>query len=526
MKAFKSVLACGGVCLAAMVLIIPFILFGQPTSQELWIMQAMQEMREHLQLIPRLNGMELPGQNPLQIMLLSFLPTSVAWARLVMIVIGLVLAAAIYLYAHLLWGWRTGVYAVLFTVTSIGFLQDYSLLNLAALPCALFLWAYLLFSLAYLKGWDRNWYLLAYACILAAMLLGGLELLVLFVGAVILLVLFDLAPRRFTEIRPVIGLGAVIGAAFIFYLVYRIGGGSSYVGGILWPGGHLGLFKALAYGFRAALPWLPLLVPAWFFTARPEEWEDWRELLPAKITLILVVLLLWSSGKSLGGYALLAAPAAGLLIGYWAGQGLRVAGRLEIVRRIAFICAALILLALPIVDLGLNLRMVLNLSTPHIVLLITAFVTAAAMLFLVKGRRYGPAMIAGLLAVCVLAWQAPLSARLQGPPEEYLDSIAQYQPLLVLEKDLVMRGALGSAGAHPLVVGKEFIPVGSEAYLAVATDGLKRLLKNLEGRMQASVVNQIKRGTTYALIRVAPRERERLRAEPAQDPVARDAEGI
>ena len=88
MKVFKSVLAGGGVCLAAVVLIMPFVLFGQPASQELWILQAMQETGRHFQLVPRLNGMELPGQNPLQIMLLSFLPASAAWARLAMIILG------------------------------------------------------------------------------------------------------------------------------------------------------------------------------------------------------------------------------------------------------------------------------------------------------------------------------------------------------------------------------------------------------------------------------------------------------
>jgi len=526
LKAFKSVLAGGGVCLAAVVLIIPFLLFGQPTSQELWILQAMQEMRQHVQLVPRLNGMELAGQNPLQIMLLSFLPASVAWARLVMIVLGLILAASVYLYAHLLWGRRAGVCAALFTASSIGFLQGFSLLNIAALPCVFFLWAYLIFSLAYLKGWGRNWYLLAYACILAAMLLGGLELLVLFIGAVILLVLFDLAPRRFMEIRPVIGFGLSIGAAIIFYLTYRIGGGSPYVGSILWPGGHLGMLKAFAYAFHALLPWLPLLVPAWIFTARPDEWEDWRTLLPVKIALILVVVLLWFSGKGLSGYALLAAPPAGLLVGYWVGKGMRASTRLEIVRFVAFICTALILLALPLVDLGLNPRMVLNLSMTYIILMIAIFVTVLVMLFLVKGRRYVPATIAGLLAAGVLAWQAPFSEWLEGPPAEYLDSIAQYQPLLVLEHDLVMRGALGLSGARPIVVSGAFVPVGSAAYLAVATGGLKGLMKNLEGRMQASVVNRIEHGRTYALIRVAPRVQASPRAEPAYDPVPRDAQGI
>ena len=527
MKSFKSVLAGGGVCLAAVFLTIPFILLSQPTSQEFWIVEAMREMRQHFQLVPRLNGMELPGQNPIQIMLLSCLPASIALGRLVMIVLGLILAASLYLYSHLLWGWRAGVCAVLFTVSSIGFLQGFSLLNTAALPCAFFIWGYLIFSLAYLKGWSRNWYLLAYVCVLAAMLLGGLELVVLFVGAVILLILFDLSPQRFSRIRPVIGLGALIGTAFIFYVTYRISGGSSYVGGILWPGGHLGLFKALAFVFHATLPWLPLLVPAWIFTARPEEWEDWRTLLPAKIALILVVVLLWFSGQGIGGYAFLAAPPAGLLIGYWAGGGLRVATRLKIVRRIAFLCTALILLVLPIVDLGLNPRTVLDLSMVQIILLIATFATVAAMLFMVRGRRHGAAIIAGLLAVCVLAWQAPLSERNEGPSADYLESIARYQPLLVLEDDLVMRGALGFSGVQPLVVSGAFVPVGGEAYLAVATGKLKRLLKNLQGRMQASAVIKTLRGTTYALIRVAPQAPQESPPEsPAPDPVPRDAEGI
>lgn len=526
MKAIKSVLAGGGICLAVVVLTMPFLVFGHVTMRELWILQAMQEMREHFQLIPRLNGMELMGQNPLQIMLLSVLPDSVASARLVMLVLGLMLACGVFLYARSLWGWRAGMFSALFTASSIGFLQGFSLLNTAALPCVFFLWAYLIFSLAYLKGGRRSWYLIAYALILAAMLFGGLELLLLFFGAVLLLVLFDVSPKRFTEIRPAVGLGALIGAAFIFYLTYRIAGGSSYVAGILWPGGHLGLFKALAYVFHATLPWLPLLVPAWVFTARPEEWEDWRTLLPAKIVLILAVVMLWFSGRGLNGYALLAAPPAALLIGYWAGKGTRVPLRFEIVRPIAFVCAALALLALPIVDLGLKPRLVFDLATTQVAFLIAFFICVCAMLFLIKGRRYEAVTIAGLLAVGVLAWQEPLSERLAGLSGEHLEGMAQFQPLLVLEEDLVMRGALGFCGAEPIVVGKEFVPVGSDAYLAVSTGGIKKLLKGLRGRMQASVVSRIDRGETYALIRVAPRSKERPGAAPAYDPIPRGAGGI
>ena len=526
MKAFRSVLTGGGVCLAALVLIIPFMLFGQTTSQEIWIMQAMQEMRQHFQLVPRLNGTVLPGQNPLQIMLLSFLPTSTALARLVMILVGLAVAAAVYLYAHILWGRRAGVYAALFTASSIGFLKGFGLLNTAAVPCAFFIWAFLIFSLVYLKGAGRNWYLPAYACLLAAILTGGLNLLVLFVGAVILLLLFDLAPGRFSHIRPVIGLILTVGAACVFYLTFWIVGSRTYASSFMWPGGHLGLFKSLAYTFYAPLPWLPLLVPAWIFTARPDDWKDWRELLPAKIVFVLVVILLWFSGKGLGGYALLAAPAAGLLIGYWAGRGLRTSGQLEIVRRVAFICTALILLVLSLVDLVLNPRMVLALSLVQGLLLVAVLVAAAAMLFLVKGRRYAPALIAGILAVGFLGWYTPLGAGLQEPPGEYLESIAQYQPLLVLQDDLIMRGCLGSAGAWPLVVGGQFVPVGSEAYLAVATDAIKDLLKNLQTRMQASVVSRIERGTTYALIRVAPREPQSPRDLPADDSVPWDEDDI
>ncbi|HQP30951.1 MAG TPA: glycosyltransferase family 39 protein [Deltaproteobacteria bacterium] len=527
MKAFRSVLALVGVCLAVVVLTMPFMVFGQAATQELWVMQAVLETREHLRLVPRLNGMELMGQNPLQIILLSVLPASAAGGRMAMVVLGLMAAGAVYLYAHLLWGRRAGTFAALFTASSIGFLQGFSLLNTAALPCVLFLWGYLIFSLAYLKEGSRNWYLPAYACILAAMLTGGLELLALFVGAVILLVLFDVSPRRFAQIRPAVGLGALIGAAFVFYLTYRIGAGSAYVASILWPGGHLGLIKALAYASHAALPWLPLLVPAWIFTARPQEWEDWRTLLPAKIVFILVVVLLWFSGHGIRGYALLTAPAAGLLIGYWAGNGLRATPGLEVVTRIALVCAALLIAALPIVDLGSHPRLVPDMDAAQAIMLSAVFAAVCAMLFLVKTRRHGAVITAGMLAVCLLAWQIPLSERLEGLPEDYVEDTAQYQPLLVMEDDLVMRGALGLAGARPIVVGRGFVPVGGDAYLAVATGGIKGLVKKLQGRMQAAVVSRIDRGATYALIRVAPREQERPGTAPAHDPLPpADAEGI
>lgn len=504
MKSFKTVLSGCGVCLLALILFMPFIPFNQATPHEVWFLQAIQAMRQGFHLIPRLNGLELAGQNPIQIMLLALLPDALLLARLVMVVFGMLVVGAVYAYADTLWGRAAGFWSALFTASSLGAVQGFGLLNIAAVPCAFVLWAYLIFTLTYLKGYNRAWYLAAYLCLLPAVLCGGIFPLLLFACAVILLILLDVSPQRFREIKPVFGLVVILGILIVFYLVYRIVGGSAYVSSILWPGGHLGLFKGLALCIYATLPWLPLIIPAWIFTARPDEWDDWRELLPAKIGVLLVVIVLLFSGKSMSGYALLAAPFSSLLIGYWVGQGSRIPPQAESVRRISFMCVGLALLALPIVYLARHYETVFMMSLPQAALLVLAFVIVIAMLILVKTRRFVPALIASLLAVTTLAWHAPLATMQQVPDSGFITSLAQYRPLLVFKDDLVMRGYIAEAGQQPLVVGREFVPVGSEAYLAVATAKLKGLLKDLQGRMYVTPVRKLKRSETYALIRVVP----------------------
>lgn len=494
-----------GVCLAVVALVCPFLVLAVPTPDEVWISQAMREMQAGFHLLPTLNGEVLAHLNPLNFLLLAQLPATLMAARLAMVVMGVVLVGAVYLYAHALWGMKAGAYSALFTAASFGFIKAYSLLNVAALPCALVIVAYLVFSLAYLREKGSGWYVVSYLILTLSVVTGGMVMLFFFVGAAVLLVLLDLAPQRLIAIRPLFGIGLVIVVLLLYYLVYRIAGGPAAVGGAFWPGRDIGLWASLGGYAWAAFPWLPLIVPAWIASARPEEWQDWRAFLPAKIAFLMGFLLLWLSGRCEGGYALLGVPFAALLIGYWFAKDMRMAEKVEIVRRVAFLLVGLILIVVPIAYLIRNGRTILGMTYWEGGLLGAVLVLVIALLILVKKQAYRSAALVGIVAVLALAWHAPLAWEHRTPPAPYLAFIAQYRPLLVFQDDLVMRGYLAQAGARPVVVGHDFVPLGHEAYLAVATPRLDKLLKAGAGRMQAHPIGVVKRDLTYALVRVAPR---------------------
>ena len=89
-------------------------------------------------------------------------------------------------------------------------------------------------------------------------------------------------------------------------------------------------------------------------------------------------------------------------------------------------------------------------------------------------------------------------ARLTFRPEGQL-----LPPLLVYQNDLIMRGYAGYCGPHHRSQ-REDGPIGEKAYLAVRTDDLKALIKDLNLRMHAYVINAYREQGTYALISIAP----------------------
>ena len=112
----------------------------------------------------------------------------------------------------------------------------------------------------------------------------------------------------------------------------------------------------------------------------------------------------------------------------------------------------------------------------------------------------------GLAAVFAMSWYAalvlvPASA---AKPAAFAQLLRTSTPLLVFQDDLNMRGYAGYAGAGAVVVGRNMVPVGYSAYLAVTTPDLDALLKDLSTRMHAEPVSSVKARGTMALIRVSP----------------------
>lgn len=503
MRALNAIMAGCGVCLVSLAVLCPFIIFPTPTPGEVWMLQALREMQGFV-LVPLLNGAALKDLNPLQFQLLALLQGTIAAGRLTMILAGLVLTAALFLFARALWDTRTGVFAALFGATSLGFLKDFSLLNTVALPCTLAVLAYLLFAWAYLRERHGGWYVVAYLLLALATATGGLALAMFFIGAAVLLVLLDVAPQRLASIRPLFGLGLLAVVLAASYLVYRFAAGPSALGGVFLPGKDLDLTDSLGALAYATLPWLPLIVPAWIASARPAQWQDWRDLLPAKIAMVMTLLVLWLSGRCQTGYAVLAVPFAALMCGHWAARGMPMPIKAARVRGAAFVLTAVIIAVFPVVHLARNARAVMAMHAPEAGILAGLFLCLVGFFALIGKKAYRPATYAAMLAVLALAWHAPLAWQYRTPPAPAIAGMARFHPLLVLEDDLVMRGYMAQAGAHPVVVGRAFVPVGTPAYLAVATKDLADLREACAGRMRVQILSVAKRDTTYALLRVTP----------------------
>ena len=503
MRSFRALLSGIGSILFSLGILAPIASILMPTPHEIWISQAMHET-QWFHLIPLLNGHPLHNQNPLDILLLSLLSAGIMKSRSLMIILGGLLSLCVFLYSKKLWGVRAGALSVFFTASSLGFLEAFGLLNTAALPCTLVIIAFLIFSSAYLKEKKGVWFTVSYLLLCLATLTGGLVMLLFFVISVMLLILLDLSPQRFLDIRPVSGLGIMVIALLCFYLVYRIAGGPFYVGDALSPGEDMGLFESLWVFMKYTLPWLPLIIPAWMYTARPDDGNVWRDLLPVKIAFLMGFALLWLSGRCVSGYAILSVPFGAMLIGYWTAREMRSTPRLEPVRLGSMILVALAVLVITVVYLVRGPVKIMEMGLPQALSLCSLLLFVIATFLLIRKRIYMRAVILCILIVFAWSWYQSFFVLNRNGPLSYISTISRYQPLLVFEDDLVMRGYMGYVGKKPVIVGREFVPIVTDAYLAATTSNLGHLLKGFNGHMIATPVSSVKFDTTYALIKVSP----------------------
>ena len=503
-KSAQTFLVVSVLCLFCLAVLAPGVLLDTPRPQEAWVLQSIHELHAGLSVVPTLNGAPLREANPLGMHFLALMPSNdILWLRLLPAALGCLLAGVAFAYTASFWGLKAGAVSFVVCATSLGLIETGSSLNPAILPCLLTVAAFLLFASCYLKGRPAWIFGLAYVLIALATLSGGWTLLAFFVFGVIALILLDLSPQRLLDIRPGFALGVVLLALIIFYLAYRIAGGPAYVPAVLSPGSDLGFFASTGAILSHTLPWLPLLVPAWIFAARPEDQEAWRDLLPAKIGFVLCLGVLWFSTHSLNAFALLGVPCMAVIIGYWIARAPQKATR--ITHASALLCGA-ITLAFLIVHHAQAAVHARALGLPSGVAL-TVYLTALLFfLGFVRRRRYLGAYLTVALVVLVGAWSiASLSLSPAGKAREaFVAASLAHDPLLVFENDLVLRGYLGLSGKRPILVGEDILPLGESAYLALSTRDLETLVERLEARMGVVPISRLESEKTYALLRLDP----------------------
>jgi hypothetical protein len=308
---------------ACLALLLPLGLFTPPRDSEVWLFQIIHEMQDQQRYVPVLNAESVLGQNPLTLTAMSLLPIiDISTPRLVSCMLGCILISCIFLYSLAFFDLSCAFASSLVAMTSLGFLALFGTLNLMALPVALAVLAFGLFSLVYLKKLNSGLYFLSYMLAGLAALTGGYFMLVFFLLGALLLILLDLAPSRIFSIHLIPGLVIIACAMAAYFASYRIILGPGFSSGSFSPGGHIGLFRGLYAGITYSSPWIFLVVPAWVYGGGPSDQDTWRTLLPLRIAIMLIVLMLWSSSSGLNQYATILALFASPLIGLWISRTL------------------------------------------------------------------------------------------------------------------------------------------------------------------------------------------------------------
>jgi len=506
-RVFQAIGLLFGVIFCVFTLLIPLAFEPAPWSSEIWLFQTIQEMHAGGHLTPWLNRLPLIGPNPINILALSVSPFSDIFSlRLISILAGCMLAAGVCLFSLSLWGGKSAAVSTLLTITSYGFILTSSTLNMSVVPCSLTILAFLIFSLIYIKNHNSWWYLLSYILISMATITGGWTLLAFFGFSILLLILLDLSPKKFLEIRAIFGILFVAVVLIAVYSTYRITAGGAIASTIFANDAGSGIFPRIWAFIKYTLPWLPLVLPAWISSEIAPGKDTWRSLLPVKIAFVMGAAILLFSQDYRGGYAVIALPFGCMLIGYWIAHGFELQQKVAFIRGICLVLTGIILFASAIAIMSVQPLMALTITTTEA--LPVAILVVAALLFgwLAKNGRHAAMITLCAAAIFILSWSIAL-IQLPGSTSEPISAIedmSTYSPILVYRDDFVMRGYIDYAGVQPIVVNRGIVPIAESSYLATSTTDLDDLLEELNSRMYTQLITSFDARQTYALIKLSP----------------------
>jgi hypothetical protein len=481
----------------------PFLTLNTAQPDEAWLINAAREMAQSFSIIPRLDGFILGNQNPLVIMLYSIAGGDLHVSRLATIVLGLIMGVSVMMFAGNMWGLKTGVISAVFTVTSLGAITVFGKTNPSALPVMMSAISFMIFSAVYLKGFNKIIYIPAYILAVVSVITGGPVFLFFFLMSGVLLILLDLSPKELIRVKPLTAAILLAGGLIAVYIVFWVTGGRVYTKGAISQGTDVGFFNSLWLVFKNGLPWIPLLIPAWIYSARPTEFIKWRELLPAKIAFVSCLSILWFSGKCPETFSVLAIPFAAIMIACWVSGG---SSALEKSGKIGFAASIALVVSVFLIPVVYIIKFPFNALHPGIfdaVVILFLITCCSIAFFAVMKKQFVAIVIFMVLAVLGMSWLRPFYEMKLNNPADILAYCSYQKPLMVFDDDLIMRGSLASA--HPSVVGRCFVPVGGEAYIAASTDNTKKLMKDIRKNMSAELKTRQILDRDYLLIRVWPK---------------------
>jgi hypothetical protein len=486
-----------------MLIFSPFLILNTYLPDEAWLISAAGEMSRSFSMIPKLGGYILGNQNPLVIMFYSLACGDLYVSRLVTAGLGLIMCISVMFFAGYMWGLKTGVLSSIFTATSLGVISIFGKADPSALPVMASVISFMIFSAVYLRNLSRVVYIPAYILAVVSIITGGPVYLCFFLISGVLLILLDLSPGELLKTKPVAACILLAGGFVAVCVVFWFAGGWNYMKGAISQGTNLGFFNSLWLVFKNSLPWIFLLVPAWIYSARPTEFIMWRDLLPAKIAFAACIVILWLSGKCPEGFSVLAAPFASIMIANWVsggGKAFDKAGKTGIV---SFTAAVVLVFLVPVVYI---MKFPFKSLHPGIfdagVILVLVVCCSFAFYAALK-KRYDIAIVLIVIAVSGMSWLRPFYETRLNNPAGIISYSSNHKPLMVFDDDLVMRGNLSAV--RPNVVGRFFVPVGGEAYIAASTSDAEKLLKDIRKNMSAELKARLDLDRAYLLIRVLPK---------------------
>ncbi len=480
-------------------------------GETIWIIQAIREMHPGIRLLPTLGHKIIQGQNPLNIILISFLPlNSSASYRFVFIPCAFAVITLVFIFCRTLWGTRSAVWASILLTTSYGFIRTYTSVNTVALPATLATIGIILFFLAYLNEYKSPWYIISYACISLATITGGWIFLAFGAITILLLVLFDLSPDRLLDAVPTIGIGILIICILGFYLTFRIATSSSaYVYNALSHGHDMGFLETLVALAKYTLPWIPLILPAWIHTQKSKDHEHWREALPSKIAFSTCIIVLWFSSRCEMEYAILAVPFSSIIIGNWVATDSAWLAPGDRLNKWALYLAGLGIFAYAGIILALSLIMRRSLDTREILSLVVLAGAGIALFISLLKKNLQLSLYLCVLSVIISTWIYSLcyvpEMDTRHNPENFIEELSNYSPVAVFEDDLITRAWIAYKHAgEPYLVRKNLEPVGGDIYLVFYAKRPKKLLRYLKRRMDVEITDTFCSERRFTLMKLSP----------------------